>query len=91
MIAIMLFIASNSYGQEWVQYQPTLPVVEVAPTPTQRFVTTNIVYRPMIYQWVPYIFNQPVLIERQGLFCYRTSITYKPTICWVYQLSYLNP
>lgn len=92
MIVVMLLIASsNSYGQEWTQYQPTIPVVEVPTIPTQRFFTTNVIYRPMIYQWVPYIFNQPVLIERHGLFCNRTTIEYKPTIYWVYQLSYINP
>lgn len=90
-IMIAVLFVSNSYGQEWVQYQPILPVVEVTQVPAQRFVTTNIEYRPLIYQWVPHIFNQPVLIERQGLFCRKTTIEYRPTVYWVYQLSYMNP
>lgn len=91
IIIATLFVSTNIYAQEWIHYQPTMPVIEVPQAPTQRFVTTNIVYRPMIYQWVPHIFHQPVLVERHGLFCHKTTIEYKPTIYWVYQLGYMNP
>lgn len=90
IIIILSLLAINNVcnGQEWIQYQPQLPVVEVPSIPAHTFSTSAVVHKPLIYRWVPYIINEPVIVERSGIFCHKTIIVYRPTIYWVYQLSY---
>lgn len=90
IILLAMFYCTNAVCQEIQAY--SIPVVEVPQTPQYTLSTYNIsVYRPMVYQWVPYVVHQPVLVEKYGLFQHRTTITYRPSIYWVYQLSYINP
>lgn len=86
-----LFYTNVCYCQDWVNHIYVPPVVEVQQVPSYSISTyTTYIYRPMTYQWVPHIVNEPILIERNGLFCQKTTIVYKPTIRWVYQLTYLK-
>jgi hypothetical protein len=81
LIAILLIsTGSNLYAQNWVSYQE----------PVQPTVPNQIVYiqqsQPVvIYQWVPYIVQQNVVVEQQRLFCRTQTVITKPYIQWVLQ------
>jgi len=84
----MLLCANVALSQEAFTY--VSPIVEVQTLPAYSFSTYAVpVYKPMVYQWVPQIINEPIVVQKFGLFGHRTQIVYKPTIRWVYQLAYL--
>jgi len=74
---VMLFligISSNSYAQEWVAYnQPQVQTIYVQPQPI------------VVYQWVPYVVQQNVVVEQRRLFCVNQTIVSRPTIQFVLQ------
>lgn len=91
---ILMFSCNPIYSQEWVAIRTVPPIVEVSPIPTVSYSNQIIVQqpRPMVYQWVPYVVQQPVLTEQKYmLFCRKYVWTTQPHIQWVYQLSYVNP
>ena len=79
---VMLFlmgVSSNSYAQEWVAYnqyvqpQPQIQIVYIQPQPV------------VIYQWVPYIVQQNVIVEQRRFFCDNQTVVSRPTIQWILQ------
>lgn len=79
---VMLFligVSSNSYAQEWVAYnqyvqpQPQIQTVYVQPQPV------------VIYQWVPYIVQQNVIVEQRRLFCVNQTVVNRPVTQWILQ------
>jgi hypothetical protein len=92
-LACFMLCCGLANGQEWISMQPTPPAVYVAPYPTQTYSTYPVVQyiRPSIYQPVPFIVNQQVVMEYSGVFCKRYYIVNKPQVQWVYQLVFINP
>lgn len=74
---VMLFImgvSSNLYAQEWVAYnQAQVQTVYIQPQPI------------VVYQWVPYVVQQNVVVEQRRLFCVNQTIVSRPTIQWTLQ------
>ncbi len=77
---------SVGYTGEWIAGVPV-----VAPPPmvvtTQVPVTTYVVPQPsVVYGWVPYYYNVPVITERRCWFLRRErQVTYQPQVQWNYQ------
>jgi hypothetical protein len=79
---ILVALSSNTYAQNWIPYQE----------PIQPAVPTQVVYlqppqpQPVIvYQWVPYIAQQNMIVEQQRLFCRTQTIVTRPITQWVLQ------
>ena len=82
LVMLMVVLCDNIYGQEWIPYQPSNRVVQT--TVTQQ----SYVYQPqpvVVYQYVPYVVNQPVVVEQRCLL-YRTQrVVYVPQTQYFYQ------
>jgi hypothetical protein len=82
LVISMTIVCGNIYAQEWIPYQPQNHVVQT--TVTQQ----SYVYQPqpvVIYQYVPYVVNQPVVVEHRCLL-YRTQrVVYVPQTQYFYQ------
>lgn len=79
---VMLFlmgVSSNLYAQEWVAYnqyvqpQPQIQTVYVQPQPV------------IIYQWVPHIVQQNIVVEQRRLFCVNQTLISRPATQWILQ------
>ena len=83
LLAILVItIANNIYGQDWIPYQGQPNIVQT--TVTQQ----SYVYQPqpvVVYQYVPYVVNQPVVVEQRCLLCRTQKIVYVPQIQYFYQ------
>ncbi len=82
LVMLMLIgVSSNVYAQNWIPYQEVQqPAV----------VQTNVVYvyRPqpvVVYQWVPYVAQQNVIVEQQCLFRRVQTVVTRPVTQWVVQ------
>jgi hypothetical protein len=80
-IVIMLMSGGSSlYAQNWIPYQETIqPVVQ-----------TQVVYvtepQPVVvYQWVPYVVHQNVIVEQQRIFCRTQTVVTRPFTQWILQ------
>ena len=77
---MLIGVGSNLYAQEWVAYQePITPMAQ-----------TQIVYvqqpQPVVvYQWIPYVSQQNVIIEQQRIFCKTQTVVTRPFTQWVLQ------
>lgn len=82
LVMLMVVLCDNIYGQEWIPYQPSNRVVQT--TVTQQ----SYVYQPqpvVVYQYIPYVVNQPVVVEQRCLL-YRTQrVVYVPQTQYFYQ------
>ena len=82
LVISMIIVCNNMYAQEWIPYQPQNHVVQT--TVTQQ----SYVYQPqpvVVYQYVPYVVHQPVVVE-QRCFLYRTQrVVYVPQTQYFYQ------
>jgi hypothetical protein len=80
LMLMIMSIGSNLYAQNWIPYQETVqPVVQ-----------TQVVYMPqpqpvVIYQWVPYVAQQNVIVEQQCLFRRTQTVVSRPFTHWVLQ------
>jgi len=80
VMLMLIGVGSNLYAQEWIPYQEhTQPVVQ-----------TQVVYvqqpQPIvIYQWVPYVVQQNVIVEQQKLFCRTQTVVTRPYTQWIMQ------
>lgn len=85
----MMLCANIAVSQDMVTY--VSPVVEVQTVPAYSLTTyATPIYKPMVYQWVPQIVNEPIIVQRYCIFGHKTQIIYRPTIRWVYQLAYVQ-
>lgn len=93
MICFFALLCPSTHAQEWIAMQPSPPAVYVSPYPTQSFSTFPVAQyiRPAVYQPVPFIVNQQVVVEHSGLFWKRYYVVNKPQVQWVYQLVFVNP
>tara|TARA_E500000178_G_scaffold338663_1_gene379229 strand:- start:993 stop:1280 length:288 start_codon:yes stop_codon:yes gene_type:complete len=78
--------ASVGYTGEWVARVPVVsppPMVVTTPVPA----VTYVVPQPtVVYGWVPYYYNVPVVTERRCWFLRRErQVTYQPQVQWNYQ------
>jgi hypothetical protein len=78
--------ASVGYTGEWVASVPVVsppPMMVTTPVP----VATYVVPQPrVVYGWVPYYYNVPVVTERRCWFLRRErQLTYQPQVQWYYQ------
>lgn len=77
---MLICVGSNLYAQEWIPYQEyTQPVAQ-----------TQVVYvqqpQPVVvYQWVPYVVQQNMIVEQQRLFCRTQTVVTRPYTQWVIQ------
>lgn len=81
--------ASIGYTGEWIASVPfstPAPMVVTTPIP----VTTYVIPQPtIVYGWVPYYYNVPVVTEKRCWFLRREKqITYQPQVQWQYQPLY---
>jgi hypothetical protein len=92
-IILFTIICGNVNAQEWIAVRTTPPIPEINNLPPVCYPNHIIVQipRPVVYQLVPYIIQQPILVEQKyTLFCKRYIWTTQPQVQWVYQLSYVN-
>jgi hypothetical protein len=80
LMLMIMSVGSNLYAQNWIPYQETIqPVVQ-----------TQVVYVPqpqpvVVYQWVPYVVQQNVVVEQQRIFCRTQTVVTKPFTQWILQ------
>lgn len=83
IFSLAVICHNTIYAQEWISYQENRPQV-VQTTITQQ----SYAYQPqpvVIYQYVPYVIHQPVVVEQRCLL-YRTQrVVYVPQTQYVYQ------
>lgn len=76
---------SIGYTGEWVASVPVTPappMVVTTPVPAVSYVVSQ----PIVYGWVPYYYNIPVVTERRCWFLRRErTITYQPRVEWTYR------
>ena len=82
--------SSIGYTGEWVAgvpvAAPSPPMVITTPVPA---VTYMVPQPTVIYGWVPYYYNVPVVTERRCWFLRKERhITYQPQLQWYYQPLY---
>lgn len=77
---------SIGYTQEWVASVPSVASPPMVVT-TQVPVPTYVVPQPsVVYGWVPYYYNVPVITERRCWFLRRErQVTYQPQVQWYYK------
>ncbi len=80
---------SIGYTDGWVASVPAVappPMVVTTPVPA----VTYVVPQPtVVYGWVPYYYNVPVVTERRCWFLRREKqITYQPQVQWYYKPLY---
>jgi hypothetical protein len=82
LVMSMIIVGNHLYAQEWIPYQPSNHILQT--TVTQQ----SYVYQPqpiIVYQYVPYVVNQPVVVEQRCLL-YRTQrVVYVPQTQYFYQ------
>jgi hypothetical protein len=80
IVIMLMSVGSSLYAQNWIPYQETIqPVVQ-----------TQVVYiaepQPVvIYQWVPYVVQQNVIVEQQRIFCRTQTVVTRPFTHWILQ------
>tara|TARA_B100001778_G_scaffold161343_1_gene132525 strand:+ start:102 stop:392 length:291 start_codon:yes stop_codon:yes gene_type:complete len=82
--------ASIGYTGEWVASVPVSapppPMVITTPVPSVTYVVPQ---TTVVYGWVPYYYNAPVVTERRCWFLRKERrITYQPQLQWYYQPLY---
>lgn len=79
VLLFFITFVNNCYGQEWVAYQ-SQPIQQ----PVIQYTTPH--PQPVVvYQWIPVIVQQNVVIERYCLFHRTQTLTTVPVIRYVYQ------
>lgn len=86
---VMIFAGlgySSSYASEWVSYVP----VQTSQVITQTVVTYPIVQHQirvpvLVYELTPYYFYRTTVSERFGIFCQHKTVSYEPSVVWIYQ------
>ena len=81
---------SIGYTGEWVASAPVAPAPPPIVVETQVPAITYVVPQPtIVYGWVPYYYNVPVVTERRCWFLRKErQITYQPQVQWYYQPLY---
>jgi hypothetical protein len=72
-------IGSSLYAQNWVPYQENIQPVQT------QFVYVQQPQPVMVYQWVPYVVQQNIIVEQQRLFCRTQTVVSRPYTQWVIQ------
>lgn len=83
--AVIVFLCcicgNNVFCQEWIPYQE-----QTTQTVVQQ---TSVIYKQpqpvIVYQLVPYVVQQPVLVEKQCFFHRTSFVSSRPVVQWVYQ------
>lgn len=86
---VMIFASlgySSSYANEWVSYIP----VQTNHIVTQTVVPYPIVQQQirapvLVYELTPYYFYRAIVSERFGIFCQQKTVSYEPSVVWIYQ------
>lgn len=82
----LTILGSNIYAQEWIPYQGSYNYVQTTNVVHQQTQYYNPQPQPvLVYQYVPYFFNQPVIVEKRCLFHTSQKITYIPMVQYLYQ------
>jgi hypothetical protein len=79
MLCIM-GVSSLAYAQEWVAYREI-----VQPAPQTEMVYIAQPQPVVVYQWVPYVVQQNVIVEQHRLFCRTQTVMTRPFTQWVLQ------
>jgi hypothetical protein len=81
-VLLIMLVCSDAYSQEWIPYQGNTNIVQT--TVTQQ----SYVYQPqpvIVHQYVPYVVNQPVIVEQRCLIYRTQKVVYIPQVQYVYQ------
>jgi hypothetical protein len=80
VLFMLMSISSKVYAQNWIPYQEVVqPVVQT------QTVYVNQPQPVIVYQWVPYVVQQNVVVEQQRIFCRTQTIISKPFTQWILQ------
>lgn len=84
---LLVTIAFNSvYAQEWVPYNSQNHTFQQTTNFVQQVPVQVVQPQPVVmYQYVPYIVNQPVVIEKRCFFHSAQRVTYVPIVQYYYQ------
>lgn len=80
IVFMLMSIASNLYAQNWIPYQENTHTI----IPVQ----SVYIYQPqptIVYQWIPYVSQQNIIVEQQRLFCRTQTVVNRPFTQWVLQ------
>lgn len=81
IVLLCCIYTNSSFAQEWIPYQE-----QTTQTVIQQ---TSVIYKNpqpvIVYQLVPYVIYQPVVIEKHCLFHRSSVVSSRPVIQWVYQ------
>jgi hypothetical protein len=80
LLSIFL-LPTNVFGDTWVHYEPPMSSTELNINIINQQKPT---YVPQnVYQWVPYIVNEPIVVEKRYLLIKKYEIEYRPVTKWV--------
>jgi hypothetical protein len=79
VMLMVMSIGSSLYAQNWVPYQENIQPVQT------QFVYVQQPQPVMVYQWVPYVVQQNIIVEQQRLFCRTQTVVSRPYTQWVIQ------
>lgn len=80
LFVLFFAITPATYAQDWVAYNPYIQ--------PQHQVQTVYIQQPqpvVVYQWVPYVVQQNVILEQRRLFCVNQTVVARPTVQWILQ------
>lgn len=89
IITLLIFLfPSVCFANTWTHYEPPSNKNEIhinINNNKPKYVPQN------VYQWIPYIVNEPVVVEKRCLLIKRYEIEYRPTTRWVLQPIVIMP
>jgi len=78
VVFFILGLSMDVYAQNWIPYQQ--PVVY-----TQNIVEQTYIQPVVVYNWVPYVIQQNIVVEQRCLFYKTQRIVTVPQTQWIYQ------
>jgi hypothetical protein len=78
-------ICNNTYSQDWIPYVNNSSAQTVQTCITQQtYVSPTILQPLLVYQSIPYIIHQPVIVEQRCLLYRTQKIIYVPQVFYYY-------
>lgn len=79
LFSILLF-PSNVFGDTWVHFDQVVDTpeiqIKIINNNQPKYIPQN------VYQWVPYVTNEPIIIEKRCLFIKKYEVEYRPVTRW---------
>jgi hypothetical protein len=85
MFITIISMGTETYAQNWIPYQGYQQEIIQQTTVNHH---QNYVYQPqptIVYQYIPYVVNQPIVVEQRCLLYKTQRVVYTPQVQYFYQ------